>query len=364
MSDLEPAQYEEQERRAFAPKTPWRWIFAIAGGLAFIAGYYNWRERSKAAATQSGIEASHRAHVVPVRERVNTFRERIESWVIEAAAEAPETWAHPQLNLAGLHRAQGIYLRIHASEAIDAASIMNAARGMDPDAITRCLGLSPTSLKGFYDRVEYLAPEWLEEVEAAADDNLRLRMYEEQLRVRVERDLPLMLDSARSDYFLLVVQHGDNRRAHPVDVFLWDLRRGEALLRTRTRARGALIPVRVALGNTPAGTARPPAQRSGVTDCSIASQVRAAAGQDAATVQNEMPAGPVLTPESESDADSESESEGTDSEHTDSESESAEAEADDSSESESPSEADDSNSESASEEHDSNSESESPPESG
>lgn len=298
--DLKPARFDERndEGKAFAPRLPWKWILAIGLVAALATGYYRWQQRSRAHQLRQTIHARWQMHAVPVKERVDAFRAEIEGWVQEAAAEAPETWADPRLNLAGLHRAQGIYLRIHESQVSSGDAISDAARTMSPDAITRCLGLSPTSLKSFYDRVSYVDPVWLEQVEEAGDDVLRLRVLEEQLKNRIERDLPLMLDATRAHYFLLVLQHGDSRREHPVDVFLWDLRRKELLLRTRARARGALIPVRIALGDAPAGAAPPPPQRSGVVDCSIAAQVRAAAGERPAAVRSPMPMGEIVEPPS------------------------------------------------------------------
>ncbi|MEM9067241.1 MAG: hypothetical protein AAGE52_02005 [Myxococcota bacterium] len=303
--DLKPARFEsiDAEGKAFAAKLPWKWILAIALVIVGSAGYYQWRERTRAFQLRSTIEASYQMHVIPVRERVSQFRTQIEDWVQEAAAfgDAPETWADPRLNLAGLHRAQGIYLRIHESQTEERHTIGEAAQTMRPDAIGRCLGLSPMSLKGFYDRLPFLEPEWLDEVREAGDDVLKLRVLDEQLKNRVERDLPLMLDAGRSDYFLLVIQHGDSRREHPVDVFLWDLRSRRQLLRTRAQARGTLIPVRIAIGNKAGGAAPPPPQRSGVVDCSIAAQVRAAAGAETVGVRSAMPVGEVVEPPSEDD---------------------------------------------------------------
>ncbi|HJL02822.1 MAG TPA: hypothetical protein RMH85_32305 [Polyangiaceae bacterium LLY-WYZ-15_(1-7)] len=292
-NDLEPARFERKKERAFAPKLPWKIIVPVGLVLVGMIGFYQWRERSKAHQLRQEIGASYQAHVVPVRERIESFRGVLEGWVMEAAAneEGPESWADPRLNLAGLHRAQGIYLRIHADQATDPESIAEAARIMGPDAIARCLGLSPTSLRGFYDRLQFLDPAWLEDVEEA-DSVLRLRVLDEQLKNRVERDLPLMLDAQNADYFMLVVQHGENRREHPVDVYLWDVRRRQPLLRTRAQARGTYIPVRIAIGNTGGGRAQPLPQRAGMIDCSLASQIRGVAGAGVAEVESEMPEAP------------------------------------------------------------------------
>ncbi|MEO0322195.1 MAG: hypothetical protein AAF447_04515 [Myxococcota bacterium] len=286
---LEPATFDENEERAFAAKLPWKGGLLIVVALALVVGGYQFQQRSQQAELRGTIEARWRANALPVGARVQAFRGRIEGWIRSVGEGAPDPWADPRLNLAGLHGAQGVYLRIHADDARDPERIARAAIGMGPDAITRCLGLAPVALGGLYQRIDLFDESWLEGV-YEADTPLRLRVFEDELDRRLARDVPLVMDMAQSDYFLLAVQHGDNRREHPVDVYLWDLRSGEALLRTRTRSRGVLLTARIAIGGLGGGTPRPLEARAGVTDCSIAAQVRAAAGAGLAEVQNPPPA--------------------------------------------------------------------------
>lgn len=302
--DLKPATYEEPEERAFKPPSPWKWIVAVTVALAGIIGYYQWRERSKEQALRESIVQAYGAEVEPVAQRVRAFREKLEGWITEVAHDVPETWADERLDLSGLHGASGVYLRIHEDAVDDPGTLADAGRSMGPDAIARCLGLSPLSLRGLYERATFVEPQWLERVNAA-DDNLRLRVIEDELERRTSRDLPVLMDMVQSDYFLLAIQHGSDRREHPVDVYLWDLRRDALLLKTRTQARGALIPVRVAIGDTPYGTAPAPQLRAGVTDCSIASQVREAAGDRSPEIRSDMPVAPP--PEEASDGEGEGE---------------------------------------------------------
>ncbi len=196
-----------------------------------------------------------------------------------------------RLDLGGLHGAAGVYLRVHEDAVDDPYTLAEAGRGMTQDAIARCLGLSPLSLRGLYERLPFVEPEWMERTNAA-DDNMRLRVVQDELERRASRDLPVLMDMVQSDYFLLAVEHGSSRSEHPVDVYLWDIRRNALLLKTRTQARGALIPVRIGIGDAPAGSAPAPQLRGGVTDCSIASQVRAAAGGATPEIRSDMPVAP------------------------------------------------------------------------
>src|SRR5690606_37575799 len=113
---LEPAKYEIAKSRSFAPNFPWKWVLPIGLALVGFVGFYQWRERSRAHELKQAIGASYQGNVVRVQERAEAFRTLIEGWVEEAAAAPPENWADPRLDLAGLHRAEGIYLRLHSSQ--------------------------------------------------------------------------------------------------------------------------------------------------------------------------------------------------------------------------------------------------------
>lgn len=302
--ELKPATFDEDEERTFAPKRPWKWVVGAAVALALVVGFYQWRDRSRILELRQEIATDYQADVMPVAARVNAFREQLEGWIMEVGQDTPETWVDPRLDLSGLHRASGVYLRLHADSTGESLAIRDSALTMEPDAITRCLGLAPLSLRGFYERSEFLTNVWLDDA-LAADTVLRLRVFQDEMARREERDLPLMTDMTQSDYFLLVLQHGENRHDAPVDVYLWDLRSDQLLLKTRAQANGTLIPARIAIGGPPTGITRPLPQRSGVADCSIASQIRAVTGAVAPSVVNEMPEGDVVERAAEEEAEAE-----------------------------------------------------------
>ncbi|MEM9865950.1 MAG: hypothetical protein AAF938_30380 [Myxococcota bacterium] len=292
-ADLTPAVFEEDEERAFAPKRPWKWIGLGAAGLALVVGFYQWRDRSRQAQLRASIQAAFMGDLGDAAQRVNGFRVKLEGWIQQVAPDVPENFVHPSFNLSGLHQASGVYLRMHADSVTeDPMSIRDSALTMEPDSIGSCLGLSPLSLRGLYERIEFLQPIWLEDA-MAADTVLGLRVFQDELERRSERDVPLLLDIAEADYFMLVLQHGENRREHPVDVYVWDIKRDTLLLKGRVQSRGTLIPARIAIG-THAGRARPLDQRAAVSDCSIAAQVREIAGRGGVEVESEMPMGRVV----------------------------------------------------------------------
>jgi hypothetical protein len=286
---LEPAplELEELERRpAYMPRFPWRWILAFAALATLIVGGYQLRQRMRADALRSQILESHDRNLRPLAERYVAFRERLERWVIGAAqAGEPEPWVDPRLRISGLHSGEGLYLRLLASEAGDPAAIASGARLMGADALTRCLGIAPASARGLFEQGGFLTRSWVDEVRSTSDF-MRLRVLDEQLARSSEVDVPVIASLLRAEYFLLVLQQGASRRDSPVDVYLWDLRQERQLLRTRIRANGILLPVRLRFEGAPAGAAAPPPPlfSAGAHDCSIAAQIKAMTGEPAMEV--------------------------------------------------------------------------------
>ncbi len=276
--DLKPAVYEESEVKEFAAQFPWKWVALFVGTVVFFGGGYLYRQDQKIADLRQSIATSYSTQVSGAAGHINTFREKLEDWAIEVAGDEPETWADERLNLAGLHNASGVYLRVHADQAGSRPALAEAARGMSPDAIPRCLGLSPTSLRAVYELGDFLEPSWAARLQEAPSV-MALRVIEDELRRHIESDLPMIASMTSADYFLLALVHGNSRSAHPVDIYLWDLRSDRLLLKTRTQARGRLVQARIALEGTPRTGYVESSSRSGASDCSIASQVRAAAGR-------------------------------------------------------------------------------------
>lgn len=282
---LKPARPEPEElegRPAYLPRFPWRWIVIFGGLFAVLWGVYEVRQRQRADALRAEILQSYERNLRPLAERYMRFRERIERWVIDAAgAGEPERWVDPRLRISGLHAGEGLYLRIAASAATGPEAIARAARGMDSDALTRCLGIAPASARGLYESGAFLEPSFVDEVRSTSDW-MRLRVLDEQLVRSTRVDAPVIASLLQAQYFLLVLQQGENRRDAPVDVYLWDLRENRQLLRARIQASGILLPVRLRFGGTspsPRPEGRPNLLSGGAHDCSIAAQIKALTGE-------------------------------------------------------------------------------------
>jgi hypothetical protein len=260
------------------PRIPWGWVLIGTVGIATLAGGYWFKERERARVLREQILRVHGQELAEPARRYREFRDRIENWILRAAWSQPREHIDPRLRIEGLRAATGLYLRLYARDAKTKRGIDEGARSMDADTIASCLGLAPTSARGLWEKGEFLTAGWATGVRKE-QSVMRLRVIDEMLARGIRSDLPSLLALTRSPWFMLVLQQGDTRRDHPVDVFLWDVRRDELLLRSRVQARGLLVPMRIAVGGAPSGPRAPESLTSGAaTDCSIASQLKALAG--------------------------------------------------------------------------------------
>jgi hypothetical protein len=290
--DLVPARPDEGRgaRREFAQRLPWPWILGgtlIVGAVG--AGYWIKRERD-ASAIRAGILAVHDDQLAGIADRYTRFRQKLERWIVAEATRAePEAYVDPRLKIAGLGAANGLYLRLRAADATRPERIAEAALAAEPDAITRCMGITAGSARGLYQLAGFLGPELVERANATSSV-LDLRVIDDELRRRVQRDLPPVVSMMRADWFMLVIERGETRRSGAVDVYLWDLRTDEKLLSARTRPNGVLVPVRVDVpGAPPSPRVRPNPTSAGAVDCSIAAQVKALTGEPALDFAAELP---------------------------------------------------------------------------
>ena len=278
-ASLRPARYQANEgKQAFAPNRRWGLLLA---GLALIAGFFLVQVYGRIQAREALREellARYEAEATPTATEVNTFIERLDGWIMQAGRgePPPATFAADGFRWSEMHDWRGLYLRIEAEHTRDPATIATAAREMNRDAITRCLGVSPVSARGLYDLARFLEPAWADGLRQE-QDTMRLRVLEDEMNRRLSRDVPLVRSMLRSHYFLLIVTRG-GRAEGVVDAYVWDLDRDQLLMSTRTRANGRLIPVRIGESRGPWPSALD-LSRSGAQDCSIAGSLRALAGE-------------------------------------------------------------------------------------
>ncbi len=280
--ELRPARPEpEGEKPAYMPKLPWKWIGGLGLFIALSAGIYNVREREEEAALRTAIMRAHKQDLAPIVSRFERTVSKINGWTVKAAnAKTVEDFVDPRLNLDALHKGKGLYMRLKAEDARTADGIVTGLEVATPDAIARCLGLEPASVGELYARGSFLTSKWIKQADDA-DGVMKLRVIADEIKQRSTRDLPFVASATGSDWFMLALERGENRREAPVDIYLYDLRNDKLLLRSRVQAEGALVAARIAVGGVKPGAYASGAQTGAAQDCSIASGLRALAGSEA-----------------------------------------------------------------------------------
>ncbi len=288
--DLTPARPEvEGERPAYMPKIAWKWVLGLGSFVVLSVGVHQMRERQESDILRASLLEARDNELAPVVSRYESITEKIRRRTNEAARQPrTETFVDPRLRLPALSSSKGLYLRLEESQIPYAGKLDEAELDETPDAIGRCLGLAPYSAGEFLTRGSFLSFAWFKQAEDA-DSLMKLRVVAEELKQRSERDLPFVAEAVGAEWFMLSIERGANRRDGPVDLYIWDLRKDQLLLRTRTQASGALVSARIAVEGVTPGHYAAGAQTGAAQDCSIASQVRALTGGEAASFGSPPP---------------------------------------------------------------------------
>lgn len=275
---IKPAIPDVDGKQPYMPKIPWKWIVLAAVAFGLVASMLFYMGRKSDVKTRSQIVATLDGPLAAPSSAYRAFRSKLEGWVVASAKDEPATYVDERLRFSELHKGKGLYLRLREEDAQNAKTIANAIVDFKVDAIPRCLGVAPTSLRTFYQQGEFLLPGWQSEAKQETQSS-RLDVLKMDLELRAKRDLPNVLEMMKADYFLLAIQRGDSRADEPVDVFLWNLKTDKPLLSMRTKASGRLVPVRLPGAQ---GPSKPVVLDSPAAhDCSIAAALKEAAGEPA-----------------------------------------------------------------------------------
>jgi hypothetical protein len=288
--DLKPARPDAgTERAKYLPSLPWRWILSIGSFLALSIGTCQYRERQETEAQRASVLKAYDEQLSPVADRYQDIVAKIRTNTVGAAARpSAENYVDPRLKLDALGSSKGLYVRLPAAAVKKPADVATVSLDQPPDAIARCLGLAPLPVAELFARGSFLEKDWIKRAHDA-DSVLRLRVVAEELKQRSARDLPFVGDAIGAQWFMLVLERGDNRRDAPVDAYLWDLRSNKLLLSTHAKAMGSLVSARIAVSGTKPSQYASGAQSGAAQDCSIASQLRALTGGGAATFASPPP---------------------------------------------------------------------------
>lgn len=259
----------------YRPRVPWRWILPILT-LALLGGGGYWlRRQTQMNSLREQLKTAHAA-LTPVAEPYLALTQQIEQWTLKATATPIKQHVDPRLDLNKLHKGRGIYLRVPLKNVKSSQGLHQAIEAYEGDSLASCLGLKPGLVSDLVAKGNFLRPEWITRVDSS-NNPVRLRVMDDELVRRSRRDLPVISELLKSEWFMLVVQHGDNRRDAPVDVHLWGLKPKVHLLSTTVQANGLIVTARNSLKpGTPrvGSTSEVKVGTGAANDCSIASQLK------------------------------------------------------------------------------------------
>ncbi len=263
---------------------------------------------------RQGLLAKQRAVVATLGPEWFPLRDRLEGNILASAHEYTGDHVEPEMRRSPFRTQPGLYLRMRVADAKDAASIRAVAVDARKDAFAACLlrepndraargdadagafAEQPWNLGQAYASTRILTDEWAKEV-AGAEDDLRMRVFQEQYDKAVGGEVPLAVDIVkRAQFFLLaldedvpeaakLVEGGAITEAalqlvpHPTRVHLFDVATGRELVRLRRTGDAMVIPAGERVISDPEMV---DAMQRQANNCSLAGQVDAALAPPAA----------------------------------------------------------------------------------
>lgn len=310
-------------RVAFRAMSPHFWLWLLVGMAAF--GVIYWRvAQGRLEASKAAVMAKQRAIAVALGPQIQPFRDQVEGWVRELAADGVTDFVAPGEELKALREAPGVYLRLRRASAESVKQIRKAAQSSLLDGFTSCLFVSPTPLategarcrvtgdcqpgqlcnewnvcappprpynmRLAYRALRVLSTEWTDELHRA-DTELMVSAYDRDLDSVAKHDVPVAVEVMnKARFFTLVIDEdppqglpelppdaGESveeqlqRTPHFARVGVWELAGRTPLLRLRAQAAGDVAPMGGRVVTDPQVLA---AQARQANNCALALAVR------------------------------------------------------------------------------------------
>jgi hypothetical protein len=262
---------EARQRSRFGRMTGPAWL--LAGGAVVLTILVAWFFSSRSLANaKEELLARQRAAAQTVGSEWFPLRDKIEGLTIEAAGEFQGDLVAPEASSWDFRSLPGIYLRLRLEDARSVDILREKANESSKDAFTACLMREPNAtvaalargeadagselqdqpwnLRRAYAATRVLTDRWIDDVKAA-EDPLRLRVFEQQYEQAKEREIPLAIDIIKRAQFYMLVLDEDVPEAaaladggvidmdalqqvpHPARVHILNLKTGKELVRLR-----------------------------------------------------------------------------------------------------------------------------------
>jgi hypothetical protein len=242
---------------------------ALVGGLVF----YAIRADREVKDRRGKILAKQRSVAAELGPKWLPMQERIEATTTELAKSYAGDHVEPGLVPSEIQTQPGVYLRLRLAEAASSTELRTTAKESVKDGFVGCFSHAtkaselndagafpeqPWNLRLAYASTRILTAPWIADVEAA-DGDLRLRVFEQQLESAMKTEIPLAIEMVtRAKYFLVILDEdvpeaktGDagvteeslQLVPHPARVALVDLATGKTLVRLRRESNATFLPV-------------------------------------------------------------------------------------------------------------------------
>src|SRR5258706_2697837 len=111
------------------------WLWVLVGGAAF--GVIYWRvAEGRLEGRKSAVMAKQRAIAVALGSKIQPFRDQVEGWARELAADGPSDFVAPGDALKDLREAPGVYLRLRRASTKTPKDMRKAAQASLHDGFT------------------------------------------------------------------------------------------------------------------------------------------------------------------------------------------------------------------------------------
>jgi hypothetical protein len=270
------------------------WILTFIGMVLFGIVYYRYAQ-NELTAKRNQLSARQRAVVAAAGPAGFALRDKLEAWVAQLGEGEVTTFISPSASLDDISRGPGIYVRALRGDARDVQSLRRAAGRSVHDGFTSCLFIGrqpepdaaacktkaqcgpgqlcddwgvcavpgqPYNLRLLNDALKIQGADWDRRL-ASTGDELQVRAMELELEGTSKHEVPAAAELIRrSKYFSAVLDEepasalaGDGADAgtgesaeervqttdHFVRIGIWDIARGEQLLRLRLPVAGRLM---------------------------------------------------------------------------------------------------------------------------
>jgi hypothetical protein len=198
----------------------------VVCALLAVGGIYRFLWGRKLESSRQDLLRKVHAAKETVGAEWTPMRDAVESMVKLAAAPYEGDKILPEAAAWEFRSKPGLYLRIRLQQAQSETELRSAVLWSVRDAFPGCFlkttntelaqGLpdagvfpeQPWNLKQAYQATRILSPEWEQSIRDAEDD-LRIRIFDEQYQNAQKRDIPLVIDILKKAEFLLILLDED-----------------------------------------------------------------------------------------------------------------------------------------------------------